>query len=1040
MSAKSFQLKPELPTYTGNLVEEKLRNLMRKKDEIINKTKLTQRLEFGHTQISQYVSHSSQVKGVIWNPNLNCFASYDEKNLHLWDPENSTTVFSANFFDTAGSHCVSCVTYSTRYRLYMAVTTDFKLLIYNELLRYVKQKDQDGNVKPIELRVRLVNNIHFWEHRSKLITAGVGGCFVFDFRVKTKYDPKQALFLDPDSKNLKFVIENMVPINKDLCWLKGLKVIEKEGMLFSWSQEYTCFNKLDNGEIVGKYHSLTSKENYITDLIISEEFKYFITSTVFGQIYVWKLNVRSTYINFDDVDDAVKFKNLKTKKKLIHSFSGHAKKVTSLAAHPNNTSFISASLDNTVRVWCLDKFIELYCFEVSAGLTDIFLLNEKLFACVYYDKIKILKLQHLASSFSNPNSIIKKVGACYDTIEDQIRNNPFAIYVVSNDNSAVVFDPQGKQISTIYPPPTAKELKEVEYSIKLRKIFILLSSGTICVYSFDQETALLEKLQRPEHIKDSAGKSINQLITTMNFVNIVPPKYDCEVLKDQAMREREVLIEDTGEENMIALGFSKGTFAFVSVHDTDKVYARFSIHRQPITRIQKINFGGAGKSRFDKPLEIHSVKEEGKESDGYSQSNQTSEFTPEVLFMSMCAEFSMHIWGFKDGNIIVYKSFKTLRQVNQVSFCSDTMLMSFQSRDCELMSMDSDLMELEVIHKEKINEHSDAITCMTSSIESGLFVTGGKDGNVKVWTSQKELVREICFNEEIDSICFLNDQLDILVGHGCKVSIILASDYKPFTIIKESEDIYGVEDDSEDGPEEIIRTTVTDKTFEKFKIKDEHMSPDDDSEEFKIMKKKKKNFEEEKFGDSFYDTSAIGANKSCIPNAEDSDEEYITEELFQKALQAALEQEKKKKKGKGKGKNISGKKKKGAKLNRRGSKMSKKKDKPSVLDKYKKGKKSGDVEKFSLVDASVTKYKPLCTALPSSFPQPMNIADRIREAKKMNMTRRDMTEQKIVKNIIAHNDPSDVQNFEVLYISTKNEPFLPDSFSRRDAGGQFPPN
>jgi len=103
---------------------------------------------------------------------------------------------------------------------------------------------------------------------------------------------------------------------------------------------------------------------------------------------------------------------------------------------------------------------------------------------------------------------------------------------------------------------------------------------------------LLEKLQRPEHIKDSDGKSINQLITTMNFVGVVPPKYDCEVLQDKALTEKEELIQDTGEENMIVLGFSKGTFAFVSVHQTDKVYARFSIHRQSILKIQEMNVRG----------------------------------------------------------------------------------------------------------------------------------------------------------------------------------------------------------------------------------------------------------------------------------------------------------------------------------------------------------------------------------------------------------------------------------------------------------------
>ena len=74
------QPKPqEAAKYNGKGVEEKLRSLMRRKDDIIGKNKLTQRLEFGHTEASQYLNHSSQVKGILWNPHLSCFASYDEK-------------------------------------------------------------------------------------------------------------------------------------------------------------------------------------------------------------------------------------------------------------------------------------------------------------------------------------------------------------------------------------------------------------------------------------------------------------------------------------------------------------------------------------------------------------------------------------------------------------------------------------------------------------------------------------------------------------------------------------------------------------------------------------------------------------------------------------------------------------------------------------------------------------------------------------------------------------------------------------------------
>lgn len=55
----------------GKNMEDKLRSLMRRKDELIGRTKLTQKLEFGHVHAASYNNHTSQVKGIIWNSNLN---------------------------------------------------------------------------------------------------------------------------------------------------------------------------------------------------------------------------------------------------------------------------------------------------------------------------------------------------------------------------------------------------------------------------------------------------------------------------------------------------------------------------------------------------------------------------------------------------------------------------------------------------------------------------------------------------------------------------------------------------------------------------------------------------------------------------------------------------------------------------------------------------------------------------------------------------------------------------------------------------------
>lgn len=112
---------------------------------------------------------------------------------------------------------------------------------------------------------------------------------------------------------MEFSLGSKVKLEDMPQWIKGLKVDEHEGCIFTWSQLQTCFNDLSSGKILFKYKSLTTYEDYITDLILSDEFRYFITSTYFGHIFVWKLTMH---------------------RKLIHTFSGHTKAVTSLSTHP----------------------------------------------------------------------------------------------------------------------------------------------------------------------------------------------------------------------------------------------------------------------------------------------------------------------------------------------------------------------------------------------------------------------------------------------------------------------------------------------------------------------------------------------------------------------------------------------------------------------------------------------------------------------------------------------------------------------------------
>ena len=80
--------------------------------------------------------------------------------------------------------------------------------------------------------------------------------------------------------------------------------------------------------------------------------------------------------------------------KRIHTFKSHTRGITSIKKVTSTLSntFVSASTDGTVRIWCLDKLIELYVFDITQGegdnrmedrLTNIMLLNAHTFAVFY---------------------------------------------------------------------------------------------------------------------------------------------------------------------------------------------------------------------------------------------------------------------------------------------------------------------------------------------------------------------------------------------------------------------------------------------------------------------------------------------------------------------------------------------------------------------------------------------------------------------------------------------------------------------------------
>lgn len=134
-----------------------------------------------------------------------------------------------------------------------------------------------------------------------------------------------------------------------------------------------------------------SNADNITDVLLYNPMHYFVVATTLGQLLVFKWDFKSQ--NFVETLATLKAadkeagRSSETEKRetqtgsekpqLMHTYKGHTRSVTSMKLiKSQQASFVSASLDGTIRIWCLDKFIQLHHFStrgcaMGPRMTDI---------------------------------------------------------------------------------------------------------------------------------------------------------------------------------------------------------------------------------------------------------------------------------------------------------------------------------------------------------------------------------------------------------------------------------------------------------------------------------------------------------------------------------------------------------------------------------------------------------------------------------------------------------------------------------------------
>jgi WD40 repeat protein len=78
-----------------------------------------------------------------------------------------------------------------------------------------------------------------------------------------------------------------------------------------------------------------------------------------------------------------------------------------------------------------------------------------------------------------------------------------------------------------------------------------------------------------------------------------------------------------------------------------------------------------------------------------------------------------------------------VRPIADIKVNKDLLFMGFKTGDTELFYWEEGEKELFKLNSDKIDEHEDELQSIDLLLSKGLFITGAKDGLIKIWNIKK---------------------------------------------------------------------------------------------------------------------------------------------------------------------------------------------------------------------------------------------------------------------------------------------------------------
>lgn len=740
----------------------------------INGSSEPRSVPYGFRFLWQYTGQCTAIKSLVYNGINNQFATLDSKSVKVWG-KKGTTEYCRLAFPPTSPNFIQAIVYISTLRIYLAAALDMHIKIYNHNLKRVDAIKMNGPNKKGE---RAVMSLAFNEQTNDLICGSVDGCSVY------KFEKHMADMWIPGRSNIIYELKNCRRLVGCSGWVG--KIVVDSDRLIIFQQESVLWYASTTLEPSGALKEIHGPG--VTGCLFLPSLQYMVTSGKDTTIKVWSIIRDNTQ---------------------AHCFVKHTKAVTGLVKHPTKGLVLSSSLDGTVRVWDLNHLKELYKLDVMAPIIEIASFNQDCITLLTTDAVLAWRLHHVTTQFvicrspvssltrhENPHVETKlalraalsikwyekmtgracgnkeRTSLIHDLVHYHNFDDVSGVVVMSSidGSSRLVSVATGQHRCTVLPDKRSAGAYQSIYSAKQSLLFSLVPQKkrhrNRKLAKFDHLSVANEDVIRVYSTRKDPGTLVQRWPLSTSFQEATDTKYRLEPVTSITLCD------------LIPLSVESPRQSKNKTTTTTMIVQKYSMpqYRKQVQGRIELLVGATTKGR----LIFWDTRNKG-DVVGYAQVERDS--IVRVLYdrvgkafitLSVTARLQViRAIDFKVIHRVAIDEEQGILSCLNMSPTSQLILLGFQSGNMLLFD----------IHKGIFRplghdyEHSGEVTCADFLDAVELFVTGSRDGTLKIWTFDKKLLREIKMTQPVYAVRFLDPSGNIIVGEGQNVSIIEAKTY-----------------------------------------------------------------------------------------------------------------------------------------------------------------------------------------------------------------------------------------------------------------------